>query len=56
FHRNKSIFVDLGLRDHSNLPKVHAMEHYHPNVQVFGTLNNCNTENTEQLHIDLAKD
>ncbi|KAJ7315113.1 hypothetical protein DFH08DRAFT_711911 [Mycena albidolilacea] len=56
FHRNKSIFVDLGLRTHFNLPKVHAMEHYHPNVQAFGTLDNCNTENTERLHIDLAKD
>ncbi|KAJ7753261.1 hypothetical protein B0H16DRAFT_1663010 [Mycena metata] len=56
FHQNKSIFVNLGVRDSFNLPKLHGMEHYPPNIENFGTLDNCNTENTERLHIDLAKD
>ncbi|KAJ7769505.1 hypothetical protein B0H16DRAFT_1661035 [Mycena metata] len=56
FHDNKSIFVDLGVRTHFNLPKVHGMEHYCPNITQFSNLDNCNTENTERLHIDLAKD
>ncbi|KAJ6533574.1 hypothetical protein B0H19DRAFT_964937 [Mycena capillaripes] len=56
FHRNKAIFVDLGIRNDFNLPKLHSMEHYPENVTFFGTLDNCNTEYTERLHIDLAKD
>jgi hypothetical protein len=56
FHQNKGIFVDLGIREDFNLPKLHSCEHYSPNIQLFGTLDNCNTEYTERLHIDLAKD
>ncbi|KAJ7812809.1 hypothetical protein B0H14DRAFT_3090442 [Mycena olivaceomarginata] len=56
FHQNKGIFVDLGIRDSFNLPKLHSCEHYVPNIKLFGTSDNYNTENTERLHIDLAKD
>ncbi|KAJ7438607.1 hypothetical protein FB451DRAFT_1447943 [Mycena latifolia] len=56
FHRNKGIFVDLGVREHFNLPKVHSMEHYPGNITFFGTSDNYNTEYTERLHINLAKD
>jgi hypothetical protein len=56
FHENKSIFVDLGVRDNFNLPKLHSMDHYVPNIKLFGTSDNYNTEYTERLHIDLAKD
>ncbi|KAJ6595269.1 hypothetical protein B0H10DRAFT_2442090, partial [Mycena sp. CBHHK59/15] len=56
FHRNKNIFVDLGVREHFNLPKLHGMEHYPANIMNFGTSDNYNTEYTERLHIDLAKD
>ncbi|KAJ7330270.1 hypothetical protein DFH08DRAFT_916532 [Mycena albidolilacea] len=56
FHRNKAIFVDLGIRDNFNLPKLHSCEHYVPNIKLFGTSDNYNTENTERLHIDLARD
>ncbi|KAJ7429776.1 hypothetical protein B0H11DRAFT_1766431, partial [Mycena galericulata] len=56
FHQNKSIFVDLGVRENFNLPKVHSMEHYPRNIALFGTTDNYNTEYIERLHIDLAKD
>ncbi|KAJ7805346.1 hypothetical protein B0H14DRAFT_3091618 [Mycena olivaceomarginata] len=56
FHRNKSIFVDLGIREDFHLPKLHGCEHYVPNITNFGTTDNYNTEYTERLHIDLAKD
>ncbi|KAJ7847290.1 hypothetical protein B0H13DRAFT_2406447 [Mycena leptocephala] len=56
FHRNKAIFVELGIREDFNLPKLHSCEHYVPNIKLFSTSNNYNTEYTEQLHIDLAKD
>ena len=56
FHDNKDIFVDLGIRDAFNIPKLHFARHYVDNIKLYGTLNNYNTEYKERLHIDLAKD
>jgi Plavaka transposase len=56
FHDNKDVFVDLGIRDHFNLPKIHSLLHYIPSIRLFGTTDNYNTEQTERLHIDFAKD
>ena len=56
FHQHKQIFVDLGIRDDFNLPKLHSLAHYVESIQLFGTTDNYNTEYTERLHIDLAKD
>ena len=56
FHESKAIFVDLGIREHFNLPKVHFMRHFVTSIKAFGTLDNFNTEYTERLHIDFAKD
>jgi hypothetical protein len=56
FHDNKDIFIDLGIRDHFSLPKLHSLTHYASSIQLFGTTDNYNTEQTERLHIDLAKD
>lgn len=49
FHDNKSIFQELGIRDHFKLPKLHSLEHYAP-------LDNYDTQYSERLHIDFAKD
>ncbi|KAG1895817.1 uncharacterized protein F5891DRAFT_1130501 [Suillus fuscotomentosus] len=43
FHDNKQIFL-------------HAARHYMSMIQTFGMTDNYNTEYTERLHIDLAKD
>ncbi|KAG0695861.1 hypothetical protein DFH29DRAFT_1005042 [Suillus ampliporus] len=56
FHENKDIFIDLGIRDNFNLPKLHATRHYSYMIMMLGTTDNYNTEYTEQLHIDYAKD
>ncbi|KAJ7602632.1 hypothetical protein B0H17DRAFT_1342294 [Mycena rosella] len=56
FHENKSIFVDLGVRPDFNLPKLHNSSHTGMYIKLFGTTDNYNTEYTERLHIDLAKD
>ncbi|KAJ7060041.1 hypothetical protein C8F01DRAFT_1210503 [Mycena amicta] len=56
FHDNKEIFVDLGVRENFNLPKLHSWKHYEFAIQWLGTTDNYNTEYTERLHIDLAKD
>ena len=56
FHTNKSIFVDLGIREHFNIPKIHSLIHYAASITLFGTTDNYNTEQMERLHINLAKD
>jgi hypothetical protein len=56
FHENKDIFVDLGVREHFNVPKIHSLLHYCSSVLLFGTTDNYNTEQTERLHIDFTKD
>ncbi|KAG1890779.1 hypothetical protein F4604DRAFT_1913578 [Suillus subluteus] len=44
FHANKAIFIELGLREHFNIPKVHSIA------------DDFNSESPERLHIDYAKD
>ena len=56
FHSNKHVFVELGIREDFNLPKLHSLVHYVESIELFGTTDNYNTEYTERLHIDLAKD
>jgi len=56
FHDNKDIFTDFGIRDHFNIPKVHSLCHYRDFIELFGAADNFNTEYSERLHIELAKD
>ncbi|KAG1759185.1 hypothetical protein EDD22DRAFT_981132 [Suillus occidentalis] len=56
FHKNKDIFIDLGIRSNFNLPKLHAARHYSAMIMMFGMMDNYNTEYTERLHIDFTKD
>jgi len=56
FHENKDVFEELGIRDGFNIPKLHSMQHYAELIRNYGTTDNYNTEYTERLHIDLAKD
>ncbi|KAM6491269.1 hypothetical protein JOM56_013508 [Amanita muscaria] len=56
FHKNKSIFLDLGIRENFEIPKIHACAHYVSSIKLYGTTDNYSTQSTERLHIDLAKD
>ena len=56
FHLNHDILVSFSIRTHFNIPKLYNSGHYFKLIQLFGTANNFNTEFTEHLHIDLAKD
>ncbi len=56
FHNNKEVFIDLGIREHFNIPKIHSLIHYSPSIRLFGTTDNYNTEQTERLHINFTKD
>ncbi|KAJ7193475.1 hypothetical protein GGX14DRAFT_537556 [Mycena pura] len=55
FHDNKDIFVDLEIREHFNISKLHKLKHYVDSIRSRGTADGFNTEGTERLHIDLAK-
>ncbi|KAI0040586.1 hypothetical protein FA95DRAFT_1502597 [Auriscalpium vulgare] len=58
FHKNKKIFLELEARTggHFNIPKLHALQHYVDCIRAFGSTDNCNTEATERLHINYAKE
>lgn len=55
FHRNKGALIELGAREHFNIPKLHSLIHYVDAIIQVGCLDGVNTENSERLHIDLAK-
>ncbi|KAJ7156433.1 hypothetical protein C8R43DRAFT_1087288 [Mycena crocata] len=60
FHANKHIFRDIKIRKvrirkHFNINKLHKIKHYVDPICSRGTADGFNTENTERLHIDLAK-
>jgi hypothetical protein len=55
FHENKDILVELGIRQHFQVPKLHSLLHYTHSIALFGTADNYNTEQSERLHIDIAK-
>ncbi|KAF8270896.1 hypothetical protein EI94DRAFT_1770660 [Lactarius quietus] len=47
FHDHKDVFVELGLRDHFHFPKIHSLLHYQSSINLFGTTDNYNTEQTD---------
>ncbi|KAG6824370.1 hypothetical protein H0H92_007076, partial [Tricholoma furcatifolium] len=55
FHENKHVFVDLEIRQHFNISKLHNIKHYLDSIRELGSASGFNTEATERLHIDLAK-
>ena len=56
FHENKRIIVDLKIREHFNIPKIHAIMHYATCIRALGSPDGYNTESPERLHIDFAKE
>ncbi|KAJ3885503.1 hypothetical protein GG344DRAFT_91265 [Lentinula edodes] len=55
FHAHHEVFVELGVRKDFNIPKLHFLCHYSCAITYYGTTDNYNTETTECLHIDFAK-
>lgn len=56
FHDARSIFLELGIRDHFNLPRQHSVQHYRLLIQMFGAPNGLCSSITESKHIDAVKD
>ncbi|KAG2031845.1 hypothetical protein BDR03DRAFT_936194 [Suillus americanus] len=52
---HENIFIDLRVRKHFNIPKIHLMMHYIDTIHVLGSADGFNTELPERLHIDFAK-
>jgi hypothetical protein len=48
-------FIDLGICEHFNFPKLHSLLHYQLLITLFGTTDNYDTEQTKQLHINFTK-
>lgn len=55
FHLNKDIFVELGIRPHFNIPKLHWLLHYLQSIINVGACDGLSTDISERLHIDFAK-
>lgn len=55
WHDKRDYFITVGARQHFDIPKFHALEHYTHAIRMFGATNNYNTEMFERLHIDFAK-
>ena len=55
FHANKHVFIELGNRGHFNIPKLHSMLHYIGGIKQLGSADGLNSEASECLHIDFAK-
>ena len=56
FHKNKQIIVKLKIRDHFNIPKLHAIMHYLNCIRILGSADGYNMESPERLHIEFTKD
>ena len=55
FHTVKDVFIEVGCREHFNIPKLHLLVHYVDSIKMFGSLDGLNTEHSERLHINYAK-
>ncbi|KAF8526818.1 hypothetical protein JB92DRAFT_3108051 [Gautieria morchelliformis] len=56
FHEHKAVFIKAGIRKHFRIPKIHIMEHYAHLIRAKGSADGFNTEMSERLHIDCAKE
>ncbi|TEB36772.1 hypothetical protein FA13DRAFT_1893563 [Coprinellus micaceus] len=56
FHELRSVFVEEGSRQHTSLPRQHALSHFIPAVQNFGSPNGLCSSITESRHITAVKE
>ena len=47
FHMHKDIIMELGIREHFNVPKIHSLIHYVSSIQALGSADGYNTEYPE---------
>jgi hypothetical protein len=56
FHAHKDLLIKLEIRQHFNIPKLHAIIHYLTAIRALGSTDGYNTESPERLHIEFAKE
>jgi hypothetical protein len=56
FHAHKELLINLEIRQHFNIPKLHAIIHYLTAIQALGSTDGYNTKSPERLHIEFAKE
>ena len=56
FHAHKDLLIKLEIRQHFNIPKLHAIVHYLTAIRALGSTDGYNTESPERLHIEFAKE
>jgi hypothetical protein len=56
FHKEREIFIELGIRDDFLLPRQHSLKHYRSLIQMFGAPNGLCSSITESKHIKAVKE
>jgi hypothetical protein len=56
FHRERTVFMTTGVRNHMSLPRQHAMIHYSSLIEMFGAPNGLCSSVTESRHIKAVKE
>ncbi|KAI0826680.1 hypothetical protein BC628DRAFT_1419162 [Trametes gibbosa] len=54
-HTNKDIFVDLGVRQHFKLPKLHSLDHYVQSIKLFGTTDYRTINSNDKLRTEVSE-
>jgi len=55
FHLHREVFIDVGVRGDTSLPRQHALVHYRRLIELFGSPNGVCSSITESKHIVAVK-
>jgi len=55
FHREREIFIEVGVREDLSLPRQHSLMHYSSLIRLFGAPNGICSSITESKHIQAVK-
>ena len=56
FHKEREIFIEVGVRDDFSLPRQHSLMHYSSLIRLFGAPNGICSSITKSKHIRAVKD
>jgi hypothetical protein len=56
FHREREIFIEVGVREDFSLPRQHSLTHYSSLIRLFGAPNGICSSITESKHIKAVKE
>lgn len=56
FHRDREVFIEVGIREDFSLPRQHSLVHYSSLIRLFGAPNGICSSITESKHIHSVKD